>query len=256
MRDGFFSFAVFVWRMVSPLIVYDWISKWIYVILMVRFGGKHLLVVTAAGAVAASFLLGIWYLRWCRGEREKGKILLPERSFGTSSILNVAGLGISLCVFFNILIQYLPISWESFESVGEALYEPSVGVQLICMGLVVPFAEELVFRGLGYRRMRESAPAAGAAVLSAVYFGVFHGNIVQGVYAGVLGLFLAGVMEHYGTIAAPYVLHACANMMSVLLSNTFLSWVIVAFAPVRWSAMVISGVFSLYFTGKIRKEER
>ncbi|MCC8126238.1 MAG: CPBP family intramembrane metalloprotease [Clostridiales bacterium] len=256
MRGGFFSFAVFVWRMVSPLIVYDWISEWIYVMLMVRFGGGHLLLVTAAGAAAASFPLGIWYLRWCRGERKKGRVLLPERKFGTFSILNVAGLGISLCVFFNILIQYLPISWESFESVGEALYEPSVGVQLVCMGLIVPFAEELVFRGLGYRRMREMVPAAGAAILSAVYFGAFHGNLVQAVYAGVLGLFLAGVMEHYGTIAAPYVLHASANMMSVLLSNTFLSWVIAAFAPVRWSAIAISGVFSLYFTGKIRKEER
>ena len=49
-------------------------------------------------------------------------------------------------------------------------------------------------------------------VLSGLAFGLFHGNLVQAVYATVIGCLLALVYEWYGTIAAPMLFHSVANL--------------------------------------------
>lgn len=51
-----------------------------------------------------------------------------------------------------------------------------------------------------------------AVVLSGLAFGLFHGNLVQAVYATVIGCLLALVYEWYGTIAAPMLFHSVANL--------------------------------------------
>lgn len=64
-----------------------------------------------------------------------------------------------------------------------------------------------------------------AVVISAIIFGMMHMNIVQFVYAGFLGVFLALCVERtkhlYGAILA----HMAANTISVIRTETnWLSW--------------------------------
>ena len=58
-----------------------------------------------------------------------------------------------------------------------------------------------------------------AAFLSALLFGLYHGSVVQGVYAFFLGLGAAWLLQRFGTLLAPWLFHMAANLISVLLEH-------------------------------------
>ena len=101
----------------------------------------------------------------------------------------------------------------------ETINSAGFWLQLIGVCLIIPAAEELVFRGIGYWGLRDGMPAVPAAVFSAVFFGLFHGNLVQGIYAAGLGLILAFVMERYQTVTSVWLAHAAMNIGSIYVLN-------------------------------------
>lgn len=185
----------------------------------------------------------------CRFE-EEGR---PHLRMNLREVLRIIALGFSLCICINALLLTLPFSWDSFEEVGDLLYTPSLFHQFLCVGLIVPFAEELVFRGLGYAKMRLMLPVKPAVIISALYFGIYHGNLLQGIYAAILGLVLAWIMESYDALSASYVLHASANTMSILLSNTVIGVFLYVFT-LRCGLILICGGAAIFILYKIRED--
>ena len=118
---------------------------------------------------------------------------------------------------FLINLTSLTESSEAFQEAESSLFSGSVAVQIIGIGFVVPICEEMVYRGLIYQRMRQFMSVTLSVVMSAVFFGVMHGNIVQGIYAFALGLMLAYAYEKYGSLRAPVLCHISANCVSLLL---------------------------------------
>ena len=55
-----------------------------------------------------------------------------------------------------------------------------------------------------------------AAVISGVFFGIYHGNLVQAVYAGILGIVFARFLEMTGDLKTSILLHMGANIWSLL----------------------------------------
>ena len=82
-----------------------------------------------------------------------------------------------------------------------------------------PIVEELLFRGLIFKRLRNVTPAVWAMVISGLVFGIIHGNLVQFVYAFPIGVILAFIYEIFKTIWAPVIFHVSANFISVMLTN-------------------------------------
>ena len=76
---------------------------------------------------------------------------------------------------------------------------------------------ELVFRGIIYGKARDIFGVPAAMVFSGLIFGIYHGNLVQGIYAAFLGTVLAWTMEHTGTLLAPMIFHGIGNITVFLL---------------------------------------
>lgn len=100
----------------------------------------------------------------------------------------------------------------TFQRVSEMQFDTPVWLGIISYGILAPLGEELVFRGVVYGQLRKVLKVPFAVVLSGLAFGLFHGNLVQAVYATVIGCLLALVYEWYGTIAAPMLFHSVANL--------------------------------------------
>ena len=79
-------------------------------------------------------------------------------------------------------------------------------------GILAPLGEETVFRGIVYGRLKKISNVPCAALLSGLIFGLFHGNLVQAVYATVLGVVLALVYELYDSIWFSMLFHGIANL--------------------------------------------
>ena len=100
----------------------------------------------------------------------------------------------------------------TFQRVSEMQLDTPVWLGIISYGILAPLGEEIVFRGVVYGQLRKVLKVPFAVVLSGLAFGLFHGNLVQAVYATVIGCLLALVYEWYGTIAAPMLFHSVANL--------------------------------------------
>lgn len=90
---------------------------------------------------------------------------------------------------------------------------------LLCSGFIIPFTEEFLFRRAMYGSLREirSLGRAGALILSSVVFGLYHGQLLQGLYAGLLGAVLACLYQSRGKLAAPVTVHISANLSAIFL---------------------------------------
>ena len=71
-----------------------------------------------------------------------------------------------------------------------------------------------------YGRMREGLPPLRAGVLVSLFFALFHGDLVQGLYAFLLGVLLCYAYERYHNFLAPVLFHVAANLIAVLGSET------------------------------------
>lgn len=126
-------------------------------------------------------------------------------------------LSYSASAFFNIVLGMIP--WQNlFESnviPDEAVYYGiPLYARMICYEVVAPIAEELLFRQVIYKRVNNIAPVWVAVVSSALLFGLYHGSLVQGIYAFIMGILLALVYEWTGSFIAPVIFHMVANHVS------------------------------------------
>ncbi len=130
-------------------------------------------------------------------------------------------MSIALCLGINnlLFISNLASLSSAYEETMEALYTPSLGVQILCLGILVPVCEELVFRGLMYKRLREYSGFIVCMLYTAVVFSFMHVNIVQAVYAFFMAVVFAFVYEKYASVKAPVIAHIAANVTAVLATH-------------------------------------
>ena len=133
----------------------------------------------------------------------------------------------------NLLLELVGITKSSavYQEIQKDQYSAVFLLGFVCYSLVAPIAEELLFRGIIYNCLRRSMKPVAALVISAAFFGMYHGNSVQGIYAFVIGLLLAYAYEYFGSFWVPVGIHMAANALAYCLANTaiatsaaFVSW--------------------------------
>lgn len=109
-------------------------------------------------------------------------------------------------------LTFLPRYFPGYEEAQAQMYHCSLVSQVMASVVSAPVLEELLMRGLVYGRIRSAFSSSRAAMLlSALIFGLFHGNVVQGIYAFFLGLFFAQVYESFRSLIPAVIAHGAAN---------------------------------------------
>lgn len=163
-------------------------------------------------------------------------------------ILPFVLLASSLSLGLNIIIAYLDLAKHSqtFQQVAQQQDAVPLWLGICLYGLAAPLSEELVFRGIIYGKFKEVFGAPVAMVFSGVVFGIYHGNLVQGIYASLLGIVLAWVTERSGTLLAPVVFHGIGNLAVFLLINVAGLGSVLAQPLVCAGLLAVSGVSFWY----------
>ena len=155
------------------------------------------------GAFAACF--GIWH---------KQMAFKPQKSIDGLSVVPMVILAAASAVGMNGLLNVIELYRYSptFQEISQIQFDTPIWLGILSYGILAPLGEEVVFRGVVYGQLKKVMKVPAAIVLSGLAFGLFHGNLVQAVYATVIGVLLALVYELYGTLAAPMVFHSVANL--------------------------------------------
>lgn len=128
--------------------------------------------------------------------------------------------GMAFSVLLNDLIHLTPlISYsESYQQVSEAFYDGTLFLEIVATCILTPVLEEVLYRGVAYLRLRSWLGVLPSVIGSAVLFGAMHLNMVQFLYAALIGILLAWLMEHF-SLAAAIAAHIGANLISILRSE-------------------------------------
>lgn len=187
------------------------------------------------------------------GRQSADRNELTER---VKKILATVLLAFSASLGLNILLTLTGFAGASqtYQDVADRQYGVAFGIGIVLYGLVSPLAEEVVFRGVIYNRLRLFYGPVIAAVVSGILFGVFHGNLVQGVYGTCMGILIAYVYERQGSFFFPVLFHAVANLAvySVAHEQTVQT---ALFTPLRCVILLMISVGCVFFMERGKNQD-
>lgn len=132
--------------------------------------------------------------------------------------LGVTGLAVGMSVGFQLLFSLTGLMQSSgdFAQVSERQMTTGLLMGLLLYGVLSPLAEELIFRGIVFSRMKRYLPVTVSAIFSAALFGIYHGNIVQALYGFLAGCVFALVYHKSGSFVLTAALHGLMNVTGFL----------------------------------------
>ncbi len=200
--------------LITPLLLHMIISE-----VTVLLAGHHLDAACCASLAALLMLpIAFWMQKKQKREGSAAAVrLLMGRQFVTAAGLCFVGGGI-LNLLWSGVMNLFQITEKFSNAAQEQLLGSQILIQIVGLGFLVPLAEEMIFRGLIYRRMKLWFPAFLSVILSALLFAVYHGNPIQMIYAFPMAVILAVLLEKGKSMVFPVLFHMGANLAAVILN--------------------------------------
>lgn len=174
-----------------------------------------------------SLIVGIGFLTfYFRKYHFEKSLFYSEKKMDSGSFFKILAIFMSIQLIFSILGTGSEFVLNKFGlSILAEIESASNNSKTISMFLYAsflgPIAEEIVFRGFVMRGLQKYGKYF-AIFVSAVIFGAFHGNIIQGIFATFVGCILGYVAMEY-SIKWSIVLHIINNFVFGDLFNFMIS---------------------------------
>lgn len=137
-------------------------------------------------------------------------------------LLGCSVISVAFAIGLNYLFSFIGANElsKTFGEVQKAQYGVDFTVGVILFGILSPVVEEVMFRGMLYNRLKRMFSMYLAMGISSLLFGVFHGDIVQGVYGFLMGLLIVFCYERFKSFWIPVAMHIVANVCVFVLNYT------------------------------------
>ena len=169
---------------------------------------ENALVITALCAVVTSVFLSLFFYL----DINKGRIVKRGQIRAMDFVMAILG-GAGVAIALNIIIALTKMAGndDAFVKVSNSITSNPLIVIIICAGILIPIVEEIIFRGLIFNRIKHQYNFPAGLLISSVLFGIYHGNIVQAIYATLLGIFLGFAYHKTKSILIPIFIHMSSN---------------------------------------------
>ncbi len=191
-----------------------------------------------------------------RGSMDEGSMDLDRKGL-IKELFFTGILACSSSLGLNVLLTLTGFSntSETYRQVADNQYGVAFAAGLLLYGLVSPLAEEVVFRGVIFNRMRRLYGAWVAIVASGLFFGAFHGNVVQGVYGGCMGILMAYLYDRSARFVIPFFFHMTANL--AVYSTAYVAPLQkVFFTPAGCGVLLVMAAGCIVAKEQLRKAEK
>lgn len=179
--------------------------------------------ISAAYAVIAAIVLGFWYWkRFCpkKQPRRPASSIINLQMFA-GLIFLMAGMQYISNYIIMILAEVNPAWLATYEDLMKTIgFENVTPLLALYSILIAPVSEELIFRGVTMKYAVKCMPFFAANMFQAFLFGLFHANVIQGVYAFVIGLFCGYVCYKGGSIYLSILFHMLFNLWGTFASQS------------------------------------
>ena len=205
-------------------------------------------------ATALSAVLGLAAVFACDRKMAIGTLRRDNVMYTGRSTMTLIILSLLLAVCLNIVLNALILSSgvqkidPLYQQAAQTFAEGSLPLQILAYGVLVPVAEESLFRGIVYSffksRFNGSAKLHTAAILlTSLVFAVYHGNLTQGLYAFLLSLAFCFVADSGGLIMS-VALHIGVNLTSLIGAHIQRYQTLLTRPSEGWPLILVAVVFA------------
>lgn len=110
---------------------------------------------------------------------------------------------------------YISIGDTSYDSYTTSFVSVSSALFIILTVFIAPMCEEMFYRGIIFRSIKQLVHPLAAALMSAVFFAISHGTVIHLVPTFMLGLLSCLVYEYTDNILCSILLHSLNNFVSL-----------------------------------------
>ena len=138
---------------------------------------------------------------------------------GTIAFIVVLTLGMHffVCLVGSLVGYLIPGSGEWLDSImGTTVGENDIAGYLSVM-LIAPISEEIAFRGVMLKKLKESFGFVGCVTVTTVLFGIMHLNPMQSIYVLPMGVMFAYVAYKYDSVIPAIIAHILNNCVGMIL---------------------------------------
>ena len=204
-------------------------------------------VMTAVTHGVCVVVMGVLFVR----QKDNERLQRPWKGSEWLLVLALPILGGVACLLLNGVLNLTGLMYllqQEYSQMATVLYAGPLWLEIVTTVVLAPLAEEFLFRGLCQNRLRWLFSPRQAVIAAAILFGVYHGSLLQGMYAFALGLLLGWSYERFKNIFAPILLHMSANAMSLAMTNCTALNEFFGSTPIRLGVTVIfCGIFVAFF---------
>ncbi len=239
MKNNHENIPIKIWTILYPILIYYVISNvamylFVYALQITEetYSHSYTMLQTIATALCLPVLFGyyrkdrllctVFQQRLQQGTKEnptKTKILNCILTFISGAL---AGFALNNIITATGLMQVS----EGYREVTAHFYGGGIFFEVLGVGILIPIAEELLYRGIVYGRLSDWLGIPAAMAVSALIFGGLHFNLVQFLYAFLLGMLLAYFLERAHSLMACICAHLGANLLTLFrVESGALDWV-------------------------------
>ncbi len=178
-------------------------------------------VITACSTVVTAIVFGLWYyFKYGKKSQRKLSTTMRESFAPKKVILYIIAAFFCFLMALNVvsIINIVsPESYSAYENAMQMISSGNQGILLLTVVVLAPIGEECIFRGLLLKKFRNYISPLCSILICAVMFGVFHMNLVQGIYVLFVGT-VAGYAAYKSDSVLPAIfIHLVYNFSSFLL---------------------------------------
>jgi len=167
-------------------------------------------------ALTIGIVIGVPYLlRWKKVSLQTlGLTRLPTwTDIGLAPVIYILYIIVLAGVFALITVWFSGLPLDQAQDIGFKTFGSRTDNILAFLTLVVlaPVAEEVLFRGYLYGKLKTYVPAVAAAVATSLLFAIVHFQLNVGIDVFILSLFLCGLRSLTGSIWAGILVHMIKN---------------------------------------------
>ncbi len=178
-----------------------------------------------------------WYseLRRKEGPTEPGIVTgIRHWSMKGAAVIFILSVGYSITTggLLELILPNFEDVMEKYNELMEIVVTGNPFMIFVSTVILAPLSEEFIFRGIIMKKAMKFSSFMVANILQALLFGIFHLNIVQGIYAFGIGLGLGYVAYKFKSVWAAVLMHLFFNGLSFVIPVPAQQWILPVYVVV------------------------
>lgn len=204
------------WQIALPVLTYYLMYHCIHYLCLLLLGQwmGTLSCLGLSSAVTLIFMFSVYRgLPIVRKREVFDKKMLAEECV---AVLGIVVLGMIL----NVIISNTPLVEvsEGYRQANSTLFSGTMPSRIIVNGILIPMLEEVVYRGIVCGQLDLWYGKKISVFISALLFGMMHFNMVQFLYAFLMGIALGYVFVRYKKLWVPAAAHGLTNLVVIFIT--------------------------------------